>query len=99
MISKSQPKARFSNRLASGDFLTLAVWRGRKDPKAEVLTIQIRHSSGGSWETIGRLAVYRTADGAYSLLPERLPLKKTPEVEVESQVPDENERSEDALET
>ena len=54
-MSGSQPKARFSSRLPSGDYLTLAVWTGKKDPTAEVLTIQIRHSAGNSWETTGRL--------------------------------------------
>jgi len=96
-MPKSQPKARFSTRLASGDFLTLAVWPGKKDPRAEVVTIQIRHSTGDSWETIGRLAVYRTADGAYSLLPERQPPKKPSQIEVGSgsAVNDEGEGSDE----
>ncbi len=81
MLGKSHPKARFSNRLANGDFLTLTVWPGKKDPTAEVLTIQIRHLTGDSWETIGRLAVYRTSDGGYSQLPERQPQKRTLEGE------------------
>jgi hypothetical protein len=68
---KSYPKAKFSNRLPNGDYLTFSVWPGRKDPMAEVLTIQIRHLSGDNWETIGRLAVYRTSNGDYSQLPER----------------------------
>jgi hypothetical protein len=67
----SQPKARFKNRLPNGDFLTLTIWPGKSNPTAEVITVQVRHLSGDSWETVGRLAAYRTADGNYSLLPER----------------------------
>ncbi|MEM3608323.1 MAG: hypothetical protein QW238_05620 [Candidatus Bathyarchaeia archaeon] len=68
------PKARFSSRLPNGDYLTLAVWPGKRDPTAEVLTIQIRRLEADSWRTIGRLAVYRSSDGNYSQLPERQPL-------------------------
>jgi len=68
---RSQPKASMRTRLPNGDFLTLTVWSGKSDPMAEVITVQIRHLSGDRWETIGRLAAYRTADGRYSQLPER----------------------------
>ena len=88
-MSGSQPKARFSSRLPSGDYLTLAVWAGKKDPTAEVLTIQIRHSTGNSWETTGRLALYRTGDGNYSQLPERQPPKETQEQKTTVNIPDE----------
>jgi hypothetical protein len=67
----SQPKARLKARLQNGDFLTLTVWPGKSDPTAEVIQVQIRHLSAESWETVGRLAAYRTADGNYSQLPER----------------------------
>jgi len=68
---RSQPKASMRTRLPNGDFLTLTVWLGKSDPTAEVITVQIRHLSGDRWETVGRLAAYRTADGNYSQLPER----------------------------
>ncbi len=71
MSSKAQPKARFSTRLQDGDFLSVTIWPGKSDPTAEVINVQIRHQSGEGWETVGRLAVYRTADGKYSQLPER----------------------------
>jgi hypothetical protein len=71
MSRKTQPRARFSVKLLNGDFLTLAIWPGKTDPTAEVINIQIRHPGDGGWETTGRLAVYRTADGTYSQLPER----------------------------
>jgi hypothetical protein len=71
MSVPSHPKASFRNRLDNGDFLTLTVWAGKADPKAEVLTVQIRRLNGDVWETVSRLAAYRTADGNYSQLPER----------------------------
>lgn len=71
MSEKSHPKARFSSILPNGDYITLAVWPGKTDPSAEVFTVQIRHREGDAWQTIGRLAVYRTSDGMYSKLPER----------------------------
>ena len=73
MSVRSQPKASMRTRLPNGDFLTLTVWPGKSDPTAEVITVQIRHLSGDRWETVGRLAAYRTADGRYSQLPERRP--------------------------
>ena len=71
MSVRSQPKASVRTRLPNGDFLTLTVWPGKSDPTAEVITVRIRHLSGDRWETVGRLAAYRTADGRYSQLPER----------------------------
>ena len=38
---------------------------------AEVLTIQIRQLNNDTWETMGRLAIYRDSKGEYSQLPER----------------------------
>jgi len=71
MSSKTQPRARFSAKLPNGDFLTITVWPGKSDPTAEIINVQIRHPGGEGWETIGRLAIYRTADAKYSQLPER----------------------------
>jgi len=71
LSEKPWPKARFSAMLPNGDYLNFAVWQGRKDPSAEVITVQVRRKEGGTWQTVGRLAIYRTADGAYSKLPER----------------------------
>ncbi|MGA3111005.1 MAG: hypothetical protein ABSE15_03125 [Candidatus Bathyarchaeia archaeon] len=84
MSVPSHPKASFRNRLDNGDFLTLTVWAGKSDPTAEVITVQIRRLKGDVWETVGRLAAYRTADGNYSQLPERAAQKPQ----------DENSRSE-----
>jgi len=71
MSIRSQPKARLKTKLPNGDFLTLTVWPAKSDPTAEVITVQIRRLSGDQWETVGRLAAYRTAEGSYSQLPER----------------------------
>lgn len=73
MAEKPQPKARFLTRMPNGDYLALTVWPGKSDPDAEVLTVQVRHPSNQGWETVSRLAVYRTADGGYSQLPDRTP--------------------------
>jgi hypothetical protein len=67
----SQPKARFYTRINEQDYLGLTVWSGKADPSAEVITLQLRRRDGDNWETIGRLAVYRSPDGSYSKLPER----------------------------
>lgn len=73
MSSRTQFKARFSTRMLNGDYLSLTIWPGKSDPTAEVLTVQVRRQSSQGWETAGRLAAYRTADGRYSQLPEKLP--------------------------
>ena len=67
----SQPKAGFHIRINEQDYLDLAVWPGKSDPSAEVITVQLRRNDGNNWETVGRLPVYRTSDGTYSKLPER----------------------------
>jgi len=71
LLNKAQPKASMWTRLTNGDFLVLTVWPGKSDPSADVIVVQIRRPSGDRWETIGRLAAYRTADGKYTKLPER----------------------------
>ena len=72
-MERQKFKARFSTKLPNGDFLGITIWPGKSDPNAEVLTIQVRRQTGEGWETVGRLAIYRTPDGRYSLLPERPP--------------------------
>lgn len=79
LVGCSTPKARMKTRLPNGDYLTLAVWPGRSDPSAEVVTVQVRRFSDGNWETVGRLAAYRTPEGSYSQLPERRQRKQDAE--------------------
>ncbi|HZY93395.1 MAG TPA: hypothetical protein VFE98_00850 [Candidatus Bathyarchaeia archaeon] len=71
MSQGTKPKARFSTKLPNGDFLGITVWHGKTDPNAEVVTAQIRRQTGEEWQTVAKLAVYRSSDGRYSLLPER----------------------------
>ncbi len=78
MAEKQTPKARFSTKLPNGDFLGITIWPGKSEPSAEVVTVQIRHPTGDNWETTARVALYRTPDGKYSLLPER-PVTKSSE--------------------
>jgi hypothetical protein len=70
-MTSSQPKARFYTRINEQDYLGVTVWLGKSDPTAEVITLQLRRKDGENWETVGRLAVYRSSDGTYSKLPER----------------------------
>ena len=81
IMERQKFKARFSTRLPSGDFLGVTIWPGKSDPTAEVVTIQVSRQTGDAWETVGRIALYRTADGRYSLLPERAPVAETPKAE------------------
>ena len=68
--STSQPKGRFYARADEQDFRGIPVWPGKTDPTAEVIVAQLRRRNGDNWETVGRLAVYRTFDRTYSPLPE-----------------------------
>jgi len=71
LSSKSQPIARFYTRINDQDFLGITIWQGKTDPTAEIIVAQVRRRSGDVWETVGRLALYRTQDGTYSRLPEK----------------------------
>ena len=81
MAERQKYKARFTSKLPNGDFLGLTVWPGKSDPSAEVLTIQIRRQASTGWETVHRVAIYRTSDGRYSLLPERTAASQPPKTE------------------
>ena len=72
MSEKTRPKFSVSKKLGGGEFLNLAVWPGKSDPGAEVLSVQLRRFDG-DWKTLARVALYRTKDGTYSELPERTP--------------------------
>ena len=70
MSEKARPKYSFSKKLGGGEFLNVAVWPGKSDPAAEVVSVQLRRYDG-DWKTLGRVALYRTRDGVYSELPEK----------------------------
>ena len=67
----SQPKGRFYTRLNDQDYLSITIWPGKSDPQAEVIVTQLRRRNEDKWETIGRIAIYRSSFGTYSQLPER----------------------------
>jgi len=71
LSSKPQPIVRFYTRINDQDFLGITVWQGKTDPTAEIIVAQVRRRSGDNWETVGRLALYRTREGAYSRLPDK----------------------------
>ena len=71
LSDKAKPKARFHTRMKDGDYLGVTIWQGKADQAAEVITIQIRRYEGNNWETLERMALYRTSNGVYSALPER----------------------------
>jgi hypothetical protein len=70
MSEKTRPKFSFSKKLGGGEFLNVAVWPGKSDPENEVVSVQLRKFDG-DWKTLGRMALYRTKEGAYSELPEK----------------------------
>jgi len=70
-MSSSQPKAKFYKRISENEYLNLAIWQGKSDPSAEVISVQLSRRNEDGWETAGQFAVYRTSDGNYSQLPDR----------------------------
>jgi len=71
VIELPKPKATFRLRLSEKDFLSVSVFPTRKDPTAEVISVQVRRPTGDDWETVGRIALYRSPEGDYSRLPDR----------------------------
>jgi len=67
----SRPKANFRIRLNEKDNLSLTFWATKNDPTAEVVVAEIRRRQEDNWESVGRIAVYRSPEGEYSKLPER----------------------------
>ena len=71
MEKRNYPKARFSTRLPTGEFLNLSVWQGKSDPRSEVIRVEIRKLEKDEWQSVARIAVFRTSEGKYSQLPDR----------------------------
>ena len=70
----SKPKASFRVRLSEGEFLSVSVFPTRKDPTAEVISVQVNRMPRAledNWETVGKIAIYRSPEGNYSQLPDR----------------------------
>ncbi len=73
-IVLSKPKASFRVRLSEGEFLNVGVFPTKRDPTAEVISVQVTRAPGApgdDWETIARIAIYRSPEGNYSQLPNR----------------------------
>ncbi len=64
------PKGSFRVRLDDGKVLSVAVFPTKKDPNAEVISVRVQKDGSGNWDVVGKLAVYRSADGNYSKLPD-----------------------------
>jgi len=65
-MSLPKPKASYRIRLPDGDYLTFASFETKKDPTAEVITVQLRRLEGDDWKTVEQITVYRAPDGTYS---------------------------------
>lgn len=72
----SRPKESFRIPLSDGSNLSMSIFPTRNDPKAEVISVEIRRIMNDNWVTDARLALYRSPEGNYRQLPDReKPLK------------------------
>ena len=67
----ARPKQSFRISLPDGSNLSLAVFATKNNPAAEVISVQITRIVDDNWVTDAKLAVYRSAEGNYSQLPDR----------------------------
>ena len=67
----ARPKQSFRIPLPDGSNLSLAIFPTKKDPAAEVISVQITRIVNDNWVTEAKLAVYRSPEGDYSQLPNR----------------------------
>ncbi len=74
VIVLSKPKASFRVRLSEAEFLNVGVFPTKRDPTAEVISVQVTRAPRApedDWETVARIALYRSPEGNYSQLPNR----------------------------
>jgi hypothetical protein len=74
VIGLPEPKASFRLRLSETEFLNVSIFPTRKDPTAEVISVQVNRmprAPEDDWETVGKIAIYRSPEGNYSQLPDR----------------------------
>jgi len=64
-------KGRFYAQLPDGNFLSVTVWPSKNTPNSDVIVTEIRKPLEKGWETVTRLAIFRTPEGRYVHLPER----------------------------
>ena len=73
----ARPRESFRIALPDGSSLSVGVFPTRNDPKAEVISIEIRRLIADNWVSEARLALYRSPEGIYKQLPDReKPLKQ-----------------------
>ena len=66
-----RPKDSFRVRLDDGKTLSVAVFPTKKDPAAEVISVQVQNYEDETWKSFGKIAIYRSPEGNYSQLPDR----------------------------
>jgi len=71
-MSAKKYKGRFHAKLPDGSFLSVTIWPGKTVPNSEVIVTEIRKNLGDVWETVTRLAIFRTPEGKYVHLPETI---------------------------
>jgi hypothetical protein len=67
----ARPRESFRIALPNGSNLSVSIFPTKNDPKAEVISIQIRRLIEDKWVTDARLALYRSPEGNYRQLPDR----------------------------
>jgi hypothetical protein len=67
----SKPKELFRTRLDDGKILSVAVFPTKKNPAAEVISVNVQKFEEQTWKNFGRIAIYRSPEGNYNLLPDR----------------------------
>ena len=66
-----RPKELFRIKLDDGKILSVAVFLTKKDPAAEVISVNVQKYEDQTWKNFGRMAIYRSPEGNYSQLPDR----------------------------
>jgi hypothetical protein len=66
-----RPKESFRVRLDDGKTLSVAIFPTKKDPSAEVISVQVQNYEDETWKNFGKMAIYRSPEGNYSRLPDR----------------------------
>jgi len=66
-----RPKESFRRKLDDGKTLSVAIFPTKKDPTAEVISIQVQNYEDEIWKNFGKIAIYRSPEGKYSQLPDR----------------------------
>ena len=66
-----RPKGSFRIRLEDGKTLSVAIFPTKRDPSAEVISVQVQNYEDETWKNYGKIAIYRSPEGSYSQLPDQ----------------------------